>query len=148
MSSIFGVSADEIKKYPWQDVIKTSVAKDMFSYHTALNMALKNCQDGSDFLGVKVYRFIGGLTSWRTSYDDPNDKYLPLFEGAISPADYQDDDLLVWEEILPQISDAEFKSRVADLLWLYRKKKNPEHALIAVESFLMSASALEDNRID
>ena len=146
MSSTFGVSSDEIKKYPWQDVIKTSATKEMFSYHSLLNGALQNCQIGGDLLGVKVYRFFGGLTSWRPSYDDPNDKYLPLFDGAISPTDYQDEDLDVLEQILPEIMDAEFKSRVADLLWLCRKKKNPDHARIAVESFLIAARALEDAR--
>jgi hypothetical protein len=148
MSSTFGVSSDEIKKYPWQDVIKASATKEMFSYHSLFNEAVKNCQNVGDLLGVKVYRFLGGLTSWRLNYDDPSDKYLPLFDGAISPADYQDEDLDVLEEILPEILDAEFKSRAADLLWLYRKKKKPDHARIATESFLIAASALEDGRLD
>jgi hypothetical protein len=148
MSSTFGVSSDEVKKYPWQDVIKTSATKEMFSYHSLFNEALKNCQNAGDLLGVKVYRFIGGLTSWRLNYDDSNDKYLPLFDGAISPTDYQDEDLDVLEQILPEIVDAEFKSRVADLLWLCRKKKTPDHARIAVESFLTAASTLEDDRLD
>jgi len=55
---MFGVSSDEVKKYPWQDVIKTSATKEMFSYHSLFDEALKNCQNAGDFpFAFCVFRF-------------------------------------------------------------------------------------------
>lgn len=148
MSSTFGVTIEDLRAYPWQDLIKNSPKKEMMSYHGLLSQALADCQTAADSRGVNVYRFLGGMTSWMPSYDDSNSKYQPMFTGAIAPANYEEGDLDVLEMLLPEIADSEFKSRVADLLWIRRKKKNPDHARIAVQAFLEAAAALESDKFD
>src|SRR5437867_1456288 len=122
MSSTFGVTIEDVRAYPWQDMIKNSPKKEMMSYHDLLSQALADRQNAADSKGVNVYRLLGGITSWMPSYDDSNSKYQPMFTGAIAPENYGEGDLDVLEKLLPEIADAEFKSRVADLLWIRRKK--------------------------
>src|SRR5438034_68927 len=136
MSSTFGVTIDDVRAYPWQDAIKASPKKEMMSYHSLMSQALADRQNAGDSRGVNVYRLLGGLTAWMPSYDDSDSKYQPMFSGAIAGHDYQEGDLDVLEQLLPEIADPEFKSRVADLLWIRRKRKNPEHARVAVQAFL------------
>ncbi|MDB6017483.1 MAG: hypothetical protein JWR19_1972 [Pedosphaera sp.] len=118
------------------------------SYHGLLSQALVDCQNKGDSKGVSVYRLLGGMTSWNPSYDDSNDKYKPMFAGAIVPENYGEGDLDTLEKLLPEVTDPEFKSRVADLLWIRRKKKNPDHAKVAVQAFLESAAVLEAGTYD
>lgn len=148
MSSEFGATSEDVRAYPWQDLIKNSPKKEMMSYHGIFSQELADCQNAADARGIKVYRFLGGITSWMPIYDDSDSKYRPMFTGAIAPADYDEGDLDVLEALLPDIIDAEFRSRVADLLWIRRKRKNPDHARIAAQAFLEAAAALESDMFD
>jgi hypothetical protein len=148
MTNTFGITIDDVRLYPWQDLIKNSPEKEAMSYHGLFSKALADCQNAADSRGANVYRFLGGMTSWMPSYDDSNSKYQPMFTGAIAPENYDEGDLDVLEKLLPEITDAEFRSRVADLLWIRRKKKNPDHVRIAVPAFLESAATLETDKFD
>ena len=148
MLGSFGITSDDVRKYPWQELIKGAARPEMLCYYSMFVKRIEECHQAGDSLGANVYRLLAGLASLRPTYDSPDGKYQPLFEGAIAPDNYLDGDLDVIEQLLPDVADVEFKSRVADLLWLRRRKKNPDHARIAVDSFLAAASALEDDRFD
>ncbi|QBM18989.1 hypothetical protein MARI_31320 [Marinobacter sp. JH2] len=57
------------------------------------------------------------------------------------PEDFTEEELIFFESILSDIDEPWLRARLADLLWLLRKPKNPEHAKIAIDSYI-------DNPID
>jgi len=52
------------------------------------------------------------------------------------PEDFTEEELIFFDTILNDIDEPWLRARLADLLWLLRKPKNPEHAKIAVDSYI------------
>lgn len=74
-----------------------------------------------------------------SSINEPFKAYFQDFqEGRRSalPDDFTEEELIFFEEILNDVNDPWLKARLADLLWLLRKPKNPEHAKVAIDSYI------------
>jgi hypothetical protein len=55
------------------------------------------------------------------------------------PEDFTEDELVFFEEILNDVNEPLLKARLADLLWLLRKPRNPEHAKAAIDAYISQA---------
>jgi len=72
------------------------------------------------------------------SLNEPFKAYFQDFQAgrrSALPDDFTKEDLQFFEEILNDIKEPWLKARLADLLWLLRKPKNPEHAKAAIDSY-------------
>ena len=52
------------------------------------------------------------------------------------PDDFTEEELMFFDEILDDVNEPWLKARLADLLWLLRKQKKPEHAKVAIDSYV------------
>lgn len=74
--------------------------------------------------------------------DSLNEPFGPIFidyqTGRRSriPEDYNKEELEFFECILDSLEEPWLKARLADLLWLCRAPKNPDHARVAIRSYL------------
>jgi tetratricopeptide (TPR) repeat protein len=73
------------------------------------------------------------------SLNEPFTAYFQDFQAgrrSSQPEDFTAEELIFFETILNDIDELWLKARLADLLWLLRKPKNPEHAKIAIDSYV------------
>lgn len=73
------------------------------------------------------------------SINAPFKAYLQDFRvgrRSALPDDFTPEELAFFEEILNDVREPWLKARLADLLWLLRKPKKPEHAKAAIDSYV------------
>lgn len=73
------------------------------------------------------------------SINEPFRAYFQDFQAgrrSAIPEDFTGEELAFFEGILDGVDDLWLKARLADLLWLVSKPKNPEHAKAAIDSYV------------
>lgn len=73
------------------------------------------------------------------STNEPFKAYFQDFQAgrrSAVPDDFTLEELVFFEEILDDVNEPWLKARLADLLWLLRKPKKPEHAKAAIDSYV------------
>ncbi|TXL02691.1 hypothetical protein BMR08_17970, partial [Methylococcaceae bacterium CS2] len=74
------------------------------------------------------------------SAEDINQPFKPFLKISnlpfLTPDSFTQDALVFFEEILPVVDNMWLKARLADLLWLCKKKGNVDHAKIAVNAYI------------
>ncbi len=94
---------------------------------------------------AKILELLGRAASMMLTPSSLNEPFSPYFQDyqagrrSAIPDDFTVDDLAFFEVILNDIVEPWLKARLADLLWLCKKQKNPEHAKIAIESYIVHA---------
>lgn len=145
-TSRFKLSANEIARYPWQDILKSQKIKECNRYHEVFGRAARDHKETGDFVGERVYSFLHGIASFYPTYDNRSAPYRSMridFDGSrsLNPEDLTDQDLDALQGILHEIEDPEFRARVADVLWVCRK--DYKSAQTAIHAFLESAQQLK-----
>jgi hypothetical protein len=146
--SRFEVTTDDLRRYDWQEVLKKSRGSECHEYYTGFIRHLEERKQAGDDLGVRVYRLLAAVASFHPNYDADGNPYGPMrvdSDGTRSLAaeDLTKDDLAALQGVLPEITDPEFRSRVADVLW--ESGRDFKAAQEAVRAFLAGA---EGHRAD
>jgi|TARA_A100001391_G_scaffold205243_1_gene204386 tetratricopeptide (TPR) repeat protein len=91
---------------------------------------------------ANILDLLGRATSMRLVPKSINQPFAPLAQDfqagrrSAIPDDFTVEELAFFEEILNDVNDPWVQARLADLLWLCRKPKNPDHARIAIAAYL------------
>jgi len=141
----FGVTIDDVRAYDWQAVLDTAARRECYSYSEALSAKAKSLQGGNDDRGHRVFRLLAAVASFWPNFHSDEAPFRPMaiWEGRRSaiPEDLAKGDLDALSGILMEIRDAEFRARVADVLWVCRK--DYKAAQSAVEAYIESSGVLE-----
>ena len=120
--SRFQVTADDLRHYDWQAVLRGARTKECHEYYTGFLRALEERQKAGDDLGVRVYRLLAVVASFHPNYDAAGNPYGPMRVDAdgtrsLMAEDLVPEDLAALQGVVDEITDPEFRSRVADVLW-------------------------------
>lgn len=145
-TSRFNLSADEVRGYPWQELLNSQSAKECNSYDGTFLRAAKERGEASDSLGERVYSFLYVIASFHPTYDNRITPYRsmrmdPDGTRSLNPSDLTETDLDTLSGIVQEIQDPEFRARVADVLWVCRKQYKMSQ--VAIHAFLESAQNLK-----
>jgi len=145
----FGVTSDDIQAYDWQAVAAGASSRECQAYFDALGKQAMALKDAGDDRGNRVFRLLYAVASYWPNYDDNAAPYRPwkVWNGKRSavPEDLTAADLATLTGILAEIRDAEFRARVADVLWIC-PPKNYKAAQTAVDAYIESARTLETGK--
>lgn len=95
----------------------------------------------ADEIGVRVLSLIRDVASYHANYDSWDRPYAPAGPGFPSPEELEASDLAAFREVLDEVRDPDFRGRLGDMLWLYRRDHTA--AQVAVNAFLESATILK-----
>lgn len=141
----FGVTADDIRACDWQAVLQTASRRECDSYSEVLSSKAKSLQETKDDRGQRVFRFLGAVASFWPNFHSDEAPFRPMavWDGRRSPIpeDLIAVDLDALSGVLADIKDAEFRARVADVLWVCRK--DYKAAQTAVDAYIESSRVLE-----
>lgn len=92
---------------------------------------------------ARILELLGRVSSMMLTPSSLNEPFKPMFQDfqagrrSSLPEDFTTDELEFFEGILSEVNEPWLKARLADLLWLIKKPKNPEHAKIAIRSYIV-----------
>lgn len=139
------VSVDMLRKAGVGVVIASAEKAANRYYRSIFDKKVTEAKENNDEL-FPVWCLLSVLTSMHFKPSDSKEPFGPMFvmedcRSAI-PSDITDESLNALSEWVPEIEDAELRARVADVLWLRRRK--PDFIKISVEAYIKSALNLED----
>lgn len=142
----FRVSAAELRQYKWQERIAPNEKKNWLSSRYQFATAAQECKDAGDDLGFRVFSLLQAVSSFHPNYDGKGNPYGPMWSGAdgrrsLMAEDLTDGDLDALAGIVNEIADADFRARVADVLW--ECKRDYKMAQVAVRAFLEAADEIK-----
>jgi len=118
--------------------------EDHYGYSSVMQSLNKNAKEKSD-AGLeeqgRILDLLSRAASMMLTPSSLNEPFKPYFQDfqagrrSAMPDDFTKDELHFFEEILNDIEEPWLKARLADLLWLLRKPKKPEHAKAAIDSY-------------
>ncbi len=145
VDSNVSVTAEDLRKVAWPEVIAGLVEKECHEYMTAFIRKMNEAEKSEAQTEYSVYRLLAQLTSLHMHHESATEPYGPLtiFGGSRSaiPDDFSEEQMRVLEEIVFAIQDSEARARIADVVWL--RLRSFKAAILAVDSFLETASRLE-----
>lgn len=136
MRSLPPVTLADLNATEWSRLIAESGKEKISDISSVLNTAVQTAESfGAPTAGA--LKFLAIIVSFRSTYDSREASYRALFPGAVEPDDLEDADLDLLETMLAGgVGQPDLKARLADLLWCYRRRKNPAHAKAAVSAFI------------
>jgi hypothetical protein len=142
----FNVPVEDLRKYNWQERIVRKTEKDWMTSRYQFAMAANECKEAGDDLGLRVYSLLSTIASFHPNYDSKGNPYGPLWSGAdgkrsLMAEDLSDSDLNALAGVVYEIVDADFRARVADILW--ECKRDYKMAELAVHAFIEAAEKIK-----
>ncbi len=140
------LSKEQLLRVNVNDVIERFDKKTNDDYSAQFNQLAEQAKNEGNNEDSLVWLLLTGITSMHLCASNAQKPFSPFFVMAdcrsTIPEDISDKSLDALSEWLPEILDVEFKARIADLLWIRRRK--PDFAHIAINAYLESAKLLED----
>jgi hypothetical protein len=125
----------------WKRVISGAERKECAAYSTELRRAAESASQAH----AQQLRLLAGVTSMVLTDRAGLEPLKPMMSGpngrTAVPHDLSDSELDELAALLPEVSDAELSARLCDVLWT--RRRSPDHARKAVDSYLTAASMLE-----
>lgn len=131
------ISKNDFERVNWEDVISVCARKECSCYSQKFNLQMNKEEYAEDINAKAVFEILFFLTMPIFSHNNDSPYFSTDYFDRISVSN-----LDVLKELMPNISDAEMKARIADLLWI--KKADYACAIVAINSYIESAKVLDD----
>jgi hypothetical protein len=146
--SEFSPSKKDFDRTKWEEVVASCDEKECGTYSDAFFAKAKEAEAAGDVTAHQVFTLLGAVTSLFMKLDSRAEPFAPLmifptFRSA-SVDDFIDSHVDLFRELAPTVSDAELRARLADVVWV--RKRDVQMAKLAIDSYLRSATQLEDPR--
>jgi len=135
------IGLEDFQNSNYEEIIKTSKREDYTAYWTVLSTeAKKEIELGNEKKG-KVLWLLSDICSLMLnpkSLQEPYSPYIVMVNGgkSVDSKDFTDNDIKFFEDIVDECNDFRLQARIADILWLIKKKKNIKHLELAVENYM------------
>lgn len=131
---------------PWQDVINECNQRECYIYNSKFITKAKESETAGNDKAQEIYTLLGAICSFHFKPENKDEPFGPMLvmntgRSAIVD-DIGDEHLRTLQEVVVDIKDPEIRARIADVLWL--RKKDFKEAGVAIDSYLESATNLED----
>lgn len=129
-----------------ENVIADCQDKECNSYSSQFSAKAIEAEQSGDVNTQEVFRLLSSITSMYLKLDSPSEPFGAMMElhdrRTSIPTDFDNSRLDLLHEVVSEISDAELRARIADVLWL--RRRDYKMGELAITSYLESAGRLED----
>lgn len=132
------LTKDDFVTTSWIDVVNSSERKECFDYGRAFWNKAQEAQETENYRAQAVFEILSAVTS---ASIDPSSTDRPFSSFYNTLENLTDEQFDFLHEIAPQVTDPELQARVADVVWVM-KRKFPMTQL-AITAYLKSATGLE-----
>lgn len=119
--------------------------EDHYGYSSVMRCLQKSSEEKLESGQEKQARILSLLSRAASmmivpeSINSPFQAYAQNFETGMRstlPEDFTEEEWTFFEEILSDVTESLLKARLADLLWLYKKPRDPNDAMVAIEAYI------------
>jgi len=140
----FEISKDDIKRANIKNILSNCAKKDCSEYNRLFAIQRDEAAKSNDLQLEKIFDLLEYSFFFHLRTDHPNDPFEPLFSSQPRVSDYTTEHIECLENIIEEFDDPEFKSRIADIIWI--KKRDYKHAQLAVKSYINAARNLDGKK--
>jgi hypothetical protein len=141
----FVLTRDDFEAVNWQEITAQAPAKQCYVYASLFAARVKEAEVAGDEKQQEIFTILVAATEPRLQVSRADMPYAPQWisrEGrSFVPDDIPGAHLSVLRELAPSIADPEMRARISDILWI--RKRDHQMAMLAVNSYLEAARALE-----
>ncbi len=135
------LSTDDFDNCGWESIVTDCNEKDIYQLSADFADAARNEKLDLTQAGRKILYLFGDACSMKlnpSSRNEPFTACIQISNGSRSalPCDFSTSDIDFFSAIVNGISCNSLKARIADLLWVCNKPKNPDHARIAIDCYI------------
>lgn len=131
------LNKDDFLAISWDEVVNESESNDCYSYSWVLRKHAVVAGNSGDQRAQVVLSILATITSATIRLEKSEDFFRDFFSQSLF-----DEHRAFLSEIVDIVSDAELRSRIADILWCIDRKY--QMAQIAIPTYLETAKNLED----
>jgi tetratricopeptide (TPR) repeat protein len=145
---------DDFASSNWRETISSA---DSYGYSSLFQAFIKSSdsyRDSNEISKSQIMRLIAQACSMMIDAKSINEPFTPILQDfqagrrSAIPDDFTVAELAFFESILEHIDEPMLRGRLADLLWLCRKPKDPLHARIAIEAYTSHPIKIDTWRMD
>ncbi len=134
--SRFDVSSADLLRYDWNQRLIAQPKKDCSLYFGVFVEAAKEAEAAGDSLAPRVYALLHVVASFHPNFEARGNPFGPMMSGfdgrrSLMAEDLVEADLDALTGIYEHIEDAEFRARVADVVWESRRDYKAAQAAVA-----------------
>ncbi|WP_431474021.1 DUF4209 domain-containing protein [Marinobacter sp. KM021] len=142
MSAKLNFNSDQFVGCGWT---YTASPEDHYGYSSvmqSLHELAKEKRDEGQVHQAEMLELLERAASMMLVPDSVNEPFMPYIQDfqtgrrSAIPEDFTKEELEFFEIILSDMDEPWLKARLSDLLWLCKRPKNPDNAILAVESYI------------
>jgi hypothetical protein len=137
---------DDFLESDWEAVIARSSDKECNYYRSHIFQKARDGKDANDQKTEELFGLLGDICSFHLRRDSPDQPFGPMMtspQGRTAiPEDLDEDQIIFLNGIVRDVTDADLRARVADVLWVLRR--DYKLGEVAVSAYLESVVTLED----
>lgn len=125
----------------WRETISSANNHGYSSLSQAFSKSSESYQESNEIPKSLLMRLLSQACSMMIDAKSINEPFKPILQDfqagrrSAIPDDFTVAELTFFDSILEYINEPMLKGRLADILWLCRKPKNPSHARIAIDAY-------------
>lgn len=143
------LTEEDFRKSRWEEAIINCERNECSDYSLAFANRVQQATTDGDPQLQEIFTLLALITYFRLNLDSPPDPFGPrgiVMSGFPIPSldTIGDAHWAVLKTLAPDISDAEMRARVADVLWTKARPRDYRMAELAITSYLEAAEILEN----
>lgn len=142
------LTLEDFRNIQLRKILEQSKKKDCSDYNSLFITKAKDAENTGDEKAHLVYRILADISSMSLRSDNYKEPFGPMIvmDGGRSAIvdDFSESQLAILRKLVEEIDDPELRARIADVLWI--RKRDHKMAETAIDSYIESASILEDPR--
>lgn len=133
------ITREAFESSRWDEALDAAAREDYSSMWQALSTAAREAVDGRRLEQGRVLWLLADACSMMLKAESINEPFKPfmVMDGKRSalPEDLGDDEIAFLSSIYGELGDPKLKARIADLVWLVAKPREPQAATAAIDAY-------------
>jgi hypothetical protein len=134
------VGIEDFRHSNWKSAIASSEREGYSSMWQSLSAAAKSAIEAGRISEGKVLWLLADACSMMLNPRSANEPFKPIMamtngRRSALPEDFQQSDIELFSQIVQEVDSVWLQARLADLVWLLAKPRNPKHALLAIDAY-------------
>lgn len=135
------LTKDDFLNSTWRDITANTGENCHFSLSQAFNKEAETYAKCGEVAKSKIMQLLAQACSMMIDAKSINEPFRPIFQDfqenrrSSIPDDFTATDLAFFDIILEDVDHLWLMARLADILWLCRKPKTPNHAIKAIDGY-------------
>lgn len=133
------VGPDDFRRCGWREVLAGSGGEGYSAMWQAFSAAARQAIADQRNAEGKVLSLLADICSMMLRPASTNDPFKPILvmsgKRSALPDDLSAEDVELFAQVVDEVQDVWLRARLADLIWLLKRPRDPKFALLAIDAY-------------